>query len=178
MIGVSSSIPTPNITERICKARGDTPFCFSFERMKVKVLQRSRITRYEGSFPSLSAFLLCPNPSLSDSETAEIRADGALTRLGDDVSLTYKERESGVRVSVEKRGDTLTVARGGGTLSFTRGARTAFEYRTSYGTLPTEAYTEDITLQEKDNSCLLTLVYTAVFGGMAQKNEMRFKITF
>ncbi len=87
------------------------------------------------------------------------------------------EEENGIRVSVEKKGDAVTVTRGGSTLAFRRGARTAFDYRTAYGILPTEAYTEDITWQEKGSTRLLTLVYVAVFGGMAQKNEMRFKIT-
>jgi hypothetical protein len=78
---------------------------------------------------------------------------------------------------VEKEGDRLTVTRGGGSLVFRAGCHTAFEYRTMYGTLPTEAYTEELSVQEKGNTKLLTLVYIAVLGGMAQKNEMRFKIT-
>ena len=41
-----------------------------------------------------------------------------------------------------------------------------------------EVYTEKLTLTQKDHMLLLTLVYTAVFGGMAQKNEMRFKVTY
>ena len=145
--------------------------------MKAKVLQRSRITRYDGSFSSLSAFLLAPVHTECDVETADVRAEGVFLNTEEGLSLTYKEEESGVSVKVEKRDDTLTVTRGGAVLSFRLGATTSFVYNTLYGTLPMEAYTEEITLDEKGNARLLTLIYTAVFGGMAQKNEMRFKIT-
>ena len=144
--------------------------------MKATVLQRSRITRYDGTFPSLSAFLMSPSPVAIDTETADARGDGAFTLRSEGFVLTYKEEESHVSVKVEKAGDTLTVTRGGGTLVFRVGARTAFDYRTLYGTLPTEAYTEELSVQEKGSTRLITLIYTAVFGGMAQKNEMRFKI--
>ncbi|MBE6656154.1 MAG: DUF1934 domain-containing protein [Ruminococcaceae bacterium] len=145
--------------------------------MKAKVLQRSKITRYDGSFPSLSAFLLCPQPTALDEETADVRGEGAFTVTGEDVSLFYKEAESGFSVIVAKMGDAVTVTRGGSVLVFRCGARTAFDYRTAYGILPTEAYTEDVTLQRKGSTYLFTLIYIAVFGGMAQKNELRFKIT-
>lgn len=149
-----------------------------FEKaMKATVLQRSRITRYDGTFSSLSAFLMSPSPVPTDTETADVRGDGAITLQNDDFVLTYKEEESRVTVKVEKAGDTLTITRGGCLLTFRVGARTAFEYRTPYGTLPTEAYTEELLMQEKVSTRLVTLIYTAVFGGMAQKNEMRFKIT-
>ena len=145
--------------------------------MKAAVLQRSKITRYEGGFASLSAFLLTPSPTLADVETADVRGMGSFTPSEDGFTLTYREEESGITVAVKKTGDALTVTRGGGVLTFRLGARTDFVYRTLYGTLPTEAYTEEITVQEKGSTRLLTLVYTAVLGGMAQKNEMRFKIT-
>ena len=145
--------------------------------MKAKVLQRSRILRYDGSFSSLSAFLLCPSPSLADSETAELHGKGSLDQSGEDVRFSYREEESGVSVSVEKNGDTLTVTRGGAVLLFRLGDVTSFTYATAYGKLPTEAYTDTLTLQKKENALLLTLSYIAVFGGMAQRNEMRFKIT-
>ena len=145
--------------------------------MKATVLQRSRITRYDGGFASLSAFLLSPNPTFSDVETADMRGNGDFIPTDGGFVLTYKEEESGFTVRVEKDGDRLTVTRGGGSLVFLAGGRTAFEYRAVYGTLPTEAYTEELSVQEKGNTKLLTLVYTAVLGGMAQKNEMRFKIT-
>lgn len=145
--------------------------------MKASVLQRSRITRYGGSFPSLSAFLLSPSLTPADVETADVRGSGTFTPSDGGFALNYREEESGISVTVTKSGDTLTVTRAGGTLTFRIGARTAFEYRTLYGSLPTEAYTEEISVQEKGSTRLLTLIYTAVFGGMAQKNEMRFKIT-
>ena len=150
---------------------------FFIVRMKVKVLQRSRILRYDGSFSGLSAFLLCPSPVLADSETADIRGDGEMTQAGADITLTYREEESGASVTVEKKGDTLTVMRGGARLVFRLGEKTAFTYRTAYGELPTEAYTDALTLQKKGSAMLICLSYVAVFGGMAQRNEMRFKIT-
>ena len=145
--------------------------------MKVKVLQRSKITRYDGGFPSLSAFLLCPSPKAADTEAAEVRGEGTLLWKDGGMTLTYKEEESGVTVTVEQTRDTLKVTRGGAVLDFKTGARTLFDYRTAYGVLSTEADTESVTLKEMGSTRLLTLVYTAVFGGMAQKNEMRFKIT-
>lgn len=145
--------------------------------MKAKVLQRSKITRYDGTFSSLSAFLLSPAPSVVDTESADGRGEGTLSLADDVFSLNYKEEESGIAVSLEREGDAVTVKRGGATLMFRMGKKTSFDYRTAYGVLPMEAYTEEVTLQEKGNIRLFTLVYTAVFGGMAQKNEMRFKIT-
>ena len=145
--------------------------------MKVKVLQRSRIFRYDGSFSGLSAFLLCPSPQLADSETADIRGEGELTQNGEDITLTYREEESGVSVAVEKKDETVTVTRGGARLIFRLGEKTAFTYRTAYGDLPTEAYTDAISVQRKGGAILVSLSYVAVFGGMAQRNEMRFKIT-
>ena len=145
--------------------------------MKAKVLQRSRITRYDGNFSSLSAFLLCPSPVSTDTETEETCGAGTLLLEADGMTLTYREEESGVTVTVEQRSNSLTVTRSGAVLTFQVGARTLFDYRTAYGILSTEAYTESVTLKEKGNTRLITLVYTAVFGGMAQKNEMRFKIT-
>ena len=144
--------------------------------MKAKVLQRSRITRFHGTFSSLSAFLLSPAPVVADTESADVRGEGTLSLSEHGLFLTYKE-ESGITVSVEKTDNTLTVKRGGATLLFRMGERTAFDYVTAYGMLPMEAYTEELSLQEKGSTRLLTLVYTAVFGGMTQKNEMRFKIT-
>ena len=146
--------------------------------MKVDVLQRSSILRYEGSYGSLSAFLLSPSPIVADTEMSDLRATGTLTYGNDMLHLEYREEETGIRVLVEKSGDALTVKRGGALLSFRLGTTTAFTYQTAYGALPMEAYTEKMTLIEKEHMSLLTLVYTAVFGGMAQKNEMRFKITY
>lgn len=106
-----------------------------------------------------------------------MRGEGTLLWKDGGMTLTYKEEESGVTVTVEQTRDTLKVTRGGAVLDFKTGARTLFDYRTAYGVLSTEAYTESVTLKEMGSTRLLTLVYTAVFGGMAQKNEMRFKIT-
>lgn len=147
--------------------------------MKAEILQRSLISRYEGEYPSFSAFLLTPAPSLADRESTDARGVGEVSfGKGEDLSFSYRETESGIAVAVKKEGKTLHITRGGGVLRFVYGERTEFIYRTSYGALPTEAYCEEISLQKKGHLLLLTLVYTAVFGGMAQKNEMRFKVTY
>ena len=151
---------------------------FFVNDMKAEILQRSSILRYDGSFTSLSAFLLCPSHTTADTESGEIRAHGTLTRTEEALLLEYREEESGIRVCVRQEGDSLTVTRAGACLSFRAGEQTSFVYKTAYGALPMEAYTQKITLTEKGRTLLLTLIYTAVFGGMAQKNEMRFKITY
>lgn len=120
---------------------------------------------------------MTPLPTPSDVEMADVRGDGHLTSENHTFSFSYREEESGVAVQVENKENGLTVTRGGAVLAFRLGECTAFPYRTAYGTLPMEAYTEEISLQERGSTRLLTLVYIAVFGGMAQKNEMRFKIT-
>ncbi len=145
--------------------------------MKIKVLQRSTITRYAGRFSSLSALRLCPAPRVEDRERGEQEGHGEL-RFGENgLSFTYTEEGTGIAVTVQKAGDALTVTRGGALLSFRLGAQTAFSYRTAYGEVPMEVYTEQLTLREREDATLLTLVYSAVLGDMAQKNEMRFKIT-
>lgn len=146
--------------------------------MKATVLQRSHIVRYEGAFGTLSAFRLTPAPRISDNETTEARGAGELTLAENgDLSLSYREEE-GVRVSVKREGSALTVMRGGATLSFVLGEVTRFTYRTAYGELPTEAFCEEITVKAQGKALLLTLTYLAVLGGMAQKNTVRFKITY
>lgn len=145
--------------------------------MKIKVLQRSFITRYAGSFSSLSALRLCPTPRVEDTEGSEAVGCGE-SRFGENtLSFTYVEEETKISVTLKKAGDTLTVTRGGAQLRFCLGESTAFSYRTAYGEMPMEVYTEKLTLQEREGATLLTLIYSAVLGGMAQKNEMRFKIT-
>ena len=145
--------------------------------MKANVLQRSSIVRYDGTFDSLAAFRLSPARE-ADKESNEVRGGGDVTFLdGDDLVLTYREEE-GVGVKVEKTGDRLTVTRGGTLLEFRLGSVTAFTYRTSYGTLPTEALCEELTLQRREHTALLTMTYLATVGGMAQRNTMRFKITY
>lgn len=145
--------------------------------MKVSVLQRSAISRYAGEYSSLSAFLLSAAPALSDKEETSFRGTGELSQTEGELSLSYREEESGMRCTLSLAHDVLTMTRGGATLRFERGKRTAFTYATAYGHFPTEAYTERIELAKKGNAHLITLVYTAVFSGIAQKNELRFKIT-
>lgn len=147
--------------------------------MKADVLQRSTILRYAGEYQSLSALRLSGALVVADREASDARGKGDVTFSDTgDVTLSYREAESGMTLSLKKEGDRLEIRRGGAVLVFLRGETTAFLYRTAYGTLPTEAITEEISLLKKEHSALLTLVYTAVLGGMAQKNEMRFKITY
>lgn len=133
--------------------------------------------RYEGEFSTLSAFRLSPAVKEADRETTEARGTGEATFTEDGVTLAYREEE-GVSVSVVLAGDTLAVTRGGAVLRFVRGSMTKFVYRTAYGELPTEAYCEELSLQRKGCAALLSLSYVAVLGGMAQKNSIRFKITY
>ena len=145
--------------------------------MKVSVLQRSAISRYRGEFASLSAFLLSAAPTIEDVEQSDFRGEGELTKNGEKLCLTYREEESGIRCTLTLEDGTLTLMRGGATLNFMCGKRTTFTYATAYGRIPTEAYTERIELTKRGNAHLLSLTYTAVFSGIAQKNELRFKIT-
>lgn len=145
--------------------------------MKIKVLQRSVITRYAGSFSSLSALRLCPTPRIEDTEGSEAVGYGESCFGENAFSFTYVEEETKISVAVKKTGDTLTVTRGGAQLCFCLGESTAFSYRTAYGEMPMQVYTETLTLREREGATLVTLVYSAVLGDMAQKNEMRFKIT-
>ena len=147
--------------------------------MKADVLQRSVIHRYAGAYPSLSALRLAGSLTEEDRETSDARGRGEVTFSdAGDVALSYREAESGMTVSLKKEGERLEIRRGGAVLVFLRGEATSFVYRTAYGSLPTEAITEELLLIKKEHSALLILVYTAVLGGMAQKNEMRFKITY
>ncbi len=113
----------------------------------------------------------------ADTETAELRGEGELSFDGERLSLSYREEESGARVTLLKEGDRLLITRDGAPLTFLLGGATSFNYRAAYGSLPTEAYTDTLSVQKQGKTLLLTVCYTAVFGGMAQKNEMRFKIT-
>ena len=145
--------------------------------MKITVLHRSDITRYAGDFASLSAFRLHPSPVIADREENEQSGGGEMQRKGDSISFFYVEQESHITVRVTVAKDEMTVTRGGAGLSFRTGTATTFSYRAAYGELPMEVYTEQISLREREGAMLLTLVYYAVLGDMAQKNEMRFKIT-
>lgn len=145
--------------------------------MKAQILQRSVILRYEGEYADLSALRLAGTLRILDRETSDARGEGDVSFCEEDITLSYREEESGMTVALKKEGDRLEIRRGGAALSFAVGCKTSFVYRTAYGSIPTEAIAEQITLQRKGRTALLTLVYTAVLGTMAQKNEMRFKIT-
>ena len=145
--------------------------------MKVLVHQRSSITRYEGTFSSLSAFLLSANPQKTVEEQSENVGEGSLFRgEAEEFSFTYREREGGASVSVCKRDGELTLRRGRSEMHFLLKKESCFSYFVDYGSIEMQAYTERIDVIEKGNSLLLTLVYFAVYSGMAQKNEVRFKI--
>ena len=160
------------------KARG-LPLAFLIYCMKAEVLQRSLILRYEGEYTNLSALRLSSNLRVADHEAGDVRGHGEVAFLGEnDLSLSYREEESGMTVSLKKEGERMEIHRGGAVHTFCLGGMTSFVYRTAYGSLPTEAITEELSLQRKGKSALLTLVYTAVLAGMAQKNELRFKITY
>lgn len=155
------------------------PPCFFFVLMKAEVLQRSLILRYEGEYASLSSFRLAGNPCVADRETSDERGRGEVVFHGEnDLTLTYREESSGITMSLKKTGEQVEIRRGGAELSFCVGRVSSFTYRTAYGNIPTEAIAEAVTLQKRGGSALLTITYTAVFAGMAQENELRFKITY
>ena len=143
--------------------------------MKIRVKQSSLIERYEERYGSLSAFLLRAAPLPADSERVEEEGRGELLSLSP-FSLSYRTDE-GRPVSLLWEGDGLTVKRGFSEMCFKKGGSTAFTYRTEYGALEIKAFTDGITLKEKDGSYLLTLSYYSLIGDMMQKNTQRFLIT-
>ena len=143
--------------------------------MKIRVKQSSLIERYEGTYPTLSAFMLRATPLPADSERVEEEGRGELLSASP-LSLSYRTEE-GRPVSLFYEGERLTVKRGLSEMIFQKGETTVFPYRTEYGTLEIKACTDGITLKEKEGAFLLTLSYYALLGDMMQKNTLRFLIT-
>ena len=141
----------------------------------MKVKYHSAITRYEGRFPSLSAFLLCPAPHESDGESLQCSASGTLQEEKDGFVLSYREEE-GTPVRVEYRAGELKFARGLTQSLFSLGKTTVFSHHTGYGSLECTAYTTKLETVKRDGKTLLMLNYIAFISGMAQKNTMMWKL--
>ncbi len=143
--------------------------------MKIKLKHTSRIERYDSRFPSLSAFLLSAGAVAVDEERLEENGVGELTSsvpFG-----VYYRTEEGRPCTVTYEKDRLTVRRGLSEMRFEKGRVTSFLYQTGYGELDTEAYTDALSLTEKEGKWLLSITYYARMGDVVQKNSMRFIIT-
>ena len=141
----------------------------------MKVKYHSAITRYEGSFSSLSAFLLCPAPRESDSESMQCSANGTLCEEKDGFTLSYRE-EDGTPVRVEYKAGELKFSRGLTQSLFSLGKTTVFSHHMGYGSLECAAYTTRLETVKRDGKTLLMLTYIALLSGMAQKNTMMWKL--
>ena len=104
-------------------------------------------------------------------ETGRGETDGASF-----FSVSYRTAE-GHPSHLSLVGDTLSLRRGLSEMRFEKGTVTAFTYRTGYGEIETEAFTDELSLKEKDGRWLLSLSYYARMGGMVQRNTMRFVFT-
>ena len=135
----------------------------------------STIVRYDGSFQTLSAFLLAGKANAADTETMQFSADGSLD--ADAFALRYKEEDGTEACLRYDRNGTLFFRRGLTNAVFTLGKTTSFSHQTAYGVLPTEAYTTRLELMEKNGSYLLALTYFAHICGMVQENTMKWKFT-
>lgn len=142
----------------------------------MKITYHSSITRFEGSYPSLSAFLLTPLPQEADKESMQLCAEGAVSFQADGCTASYRE-EDGTAVRLSLQNGTFTFVRGATRAVFPQTGMTSFSHQTGYGALTVDAYTLRLDLQEKNGSYLLTLSYLAHIGGMVQKNTMKWKFT-
>lgn len=141
----------------------------------MKVQHTSGITRYEGSYPSLSAFLMCPCPKESDSESFLSRAEGRFEGNANAFSLTYKE-EDGVLASLDYNGKELHFVRGGTRAVFIPSKTTSFSHITELGAMKAEAYTTRLDVKEKDGKILLSVSYFMHISDIIQKNTMKWKL--
>ncbi len=141
----------------------------------MKLSYTSSITRYEGSYPSLSVFLMSPCPKESDSESFHAQAEGDFK--GDKAAFTvaYKE-EDGVQAKLVYEGDTLIFTRGATKASFKLSKSTSFSYVSELGSMPVSAYTERLDLKEKAGKLLLSLTYYMHVSDIVQKNVMKWKL--
>ena len=142
----------------------------------MKIQYTSSIVRYAGDFPTLSAFLMCPSPKESDSESFLARAEGTLTGDKSAFSLSYKE-EDGSAANLSYNGEELLFKRGATASHFKSGSVTAFSHMTDMGALPMSAYTTRLDVLEREGMLLLTLSAYMHVSGMVQKTTMKWKIS-
>ena len=143
--------------------------------MKILVRHSSKIERYEGEFSSLSAFFLSAHSSVSDTERLEEMGRGEMAVMCP-FTVSYRTEE-GRPSTLSLADDCLSFRRGLSEMTFEKGSVTSFVYRTGYGEIETEVFTDALSLKEKDGKWLLSLSYYALMGGMVQKNSMRFVFT-
>ncbi len=142
----------------------------------MKIQYTSSIVRYAGDFSALSAFLMCPSPKESDSESFVARAEGAFSGDKRAFSLSYKE-EDGSAAKLSYNGEQLSFQRGATASYFKQGSVTAFSHMTEMGVLPISAYTTRLDVLERDGMLLLTLSAYMHISGMVQKTTMKWKIS-
>ena len=135
----------------------------------------SQIERYEGDFSSLSAFLLAAKPQVADVERMEEQGVGELLTSAP-FEATYRTEE-GHPSSLSLTENVLLFRRGFSEMSFEKGGVTRFTYRTGYGELDTEVFTDLLSLTEREGKWLLSLAYYARMGDVVQRNTMRFIFT-
>ncbi len=135
----------------------------------------SSIVRYEGTYSSLSAFMLSPSPRESDKEDMMSSLQGSFTGDATAFTLSYRE-ENGTSALLEYREGTLRFCRGGTEAVFIKGKTTSFSHFAGYGSLLHTVYTTRIDVSERQGKYLLTLSYMAHISGMVQKNTMMWKI--
>ena len=141
----------------------------------MKVHYTSTITRYEGKYPSLSAFLMSPSPKESDSENVLFHADGVFKGDKSAFTLSYQE-EDATPSRLVFSGDTLVFVRGKTEARFEKSKTTAFAYVSAIGALAATAYTVRLDVLEMAGKLLLTVEYFMHISDMVQKNTMRWKL--
>ena len=142
----------------------------------MKIQYSSSIVRYEGDFPSLSAFLMCPAPKENDSESFIARAEGEMSGDKTALSLNYKE-EDGTAASLSYDGEELIFRRGATASRFLRAKTSSFSHMTDLGAMPISAYTLRLDVMEREGMLLLTLSAYMHVSGMVQKTTMKWKIS-
>ena len=143
--------------------------------MKIKVKHTSQIERYAEGFSCLSSFLLSARPQASDTERLEETGKGEMMGVSP-LSVTYRTEE-GYPCALSLADGCLSVRRGLTEMRFEKGRTTSFLYRTGYGEIETEVFTDALSLTERDGRWLLALSYYARMGDVIQKNTMRFLLT-
>ena len=119
--------------------------------------------------------MLSVKPLASDTERLEETGRGEITEMGP-FSVAYRTEE-GHPSSLSLTENLLSLRRGLSEMRFEKGGITRFTYRTGYGEIETEVFTDALSLKEKDGKWLLSLSYYARMGGMVQRNTMRFVFT-
>ncbi len=141
--------------------------------MKIKF--HSSILRYEGNYPSLSAFMMSASPQESDKEDMMSSPEGKFEGDENAFTLSYRE-EDGMSASLTYRAGELHFRRGATEACFIKGKSTSFSHFAGYGSLLHTVYTLRLEVIKRDDKYLVALSYLAHISGMVQKNTMMWKI--